>query len=82
MNHTKGIWGCLSFVRALTGKWSDGVMEQGNNRVMEYWSVEKKDTRPLSGTPIPQYSNSLKLCKFASCHDGSLFITDPSFLLS
>jgi hypothetical protein len=38
--------------------------------VMEYWSVEKKETNPFIITPILQYSNTPKLIEIESHHDG------------
>jgi hypothetical protein len=42
---------------------------------MEYWSIEKKDIKPLSITPTLQYSNTPKLIKIESPHYGL-----PSFV--
>ena len=38
--------------------------------VMEYWSVEKKDTNPFVITPILHHSNAPKLIEIESYHDG------------
>jgi hypothetical protein len=37
---------------------------------MDYWSVEKKHINPLVITPILQCSNTPKLVKIESYHDG------------
>jgi hypothetical protein len=37
------------------------VLESVDLGVMEYWSVEKKDIKPLAITPTLQYSNAPKL---------------------
>jgi len=38
--------------------------------MVEYWSVEKKDSDPSFMTPIRQYSNTLKFIEIESYPDG------------
>jgi hypothetical protein len=46
------------------------VLESLSPGVMEYWSVEKRDINPFVITPTLQDSNTPKLIKIESYHDG------------
>jgi hypothetical protein len=56
--------------------WSDGVLAYGSERVL------KKDNNPLVITPTLQYSKTPKLPGIESSHDGLLFWSYRSEILS